>query len=91
MVQYFSKYEPFFSLCLKIDFPLLPTSLEKPHLPTDVTTIQQLSHCVLKRRIPIVNNMSSMHFLLTAIPTIIFLIPYYDVTGQMLERGESVI
>ena len=41
---------------------------------------------MLKRRIPIDNNMSSMHFLLTTIPTIIFLIPYYDVNGQKLER-----
>ena len=39
VVQYFSKYEPFFSLCLKIDFSLLPTSFEKPPLPADVTTI----------------------------------------------------
>ena len=99
-VQYFSKNEPFFALCLKIDFPLLSTSLEKPQLTTDVTTtitdahyllrrdktIQQFSHCVLKRRIPIVNNMSSMHSLLTKTPTIIFLIPYYDVSGQMCER-----
>ena len=47
-VQYFSKYEPFFWLCLKIDFPLLPTSLEKPHLPTDVTTITE-AHYLLRR------------------------------------------
>ena len=85
-IQYFSKYEP-------------STSLEKPQLPTDVTTItdariicfvviktmQQFSHCVSMRRIPIVNNMSSTHFLLTTIPTIIFLTPYYDVTGQKFE------
>ena len=47
-VQYFSKYEPFFWLCLKIDFPLLPTSLEKPQLPTDVTTITD-AHNLLRR------------------------------------------
>ena len=98
-VQYFSKYEPFFSLCLKIDFPLLSTSLEKPQLTTDVTTITD-AHKLLRRdknnttiltlcvkethsycqqyviNAFSIDNNSNNHFL----------IPYYDVTGQMLDR-----
>ena len=37
-VKYFSRNAPLFALPLKINFPEISASLEKPELTTDVTT-----------------------------------------------------
>ena len=51
-----------------------------------IKTVQQFSHDGLKRRIPIVNNNVINAFTIDNNSNNHFLIPYYDVTGQKLER-----